>query len=435
VRLSWTFILRFKALIILGIIFGFVSFSLLNLAIPQILSNKAERIGISGRFSPEEIPLPILNHISMGLTKISEKGAVIPGLAKSWSTPDKGKTWIFELKDNITWQDGTKLVSQNINYNFEDLEIERNSQSKITFKLKSPYSPFPSVVSKPIFKKGLLGVGDWKVTKLTLAGNYVENLEIKDSAGKSKIFKFYPTEERTKLAYKLGEIDIIENLVDPKPFTSWKTVNIKETINFNQVVAIFFNLRKDSPFEDNKALRQALYYAIDKKDIGSERAISPIAPYSWAYNPQTKTYDFDRERAIELISSIPTEAKDKVNIKLVTTSVLLDVAEKIAKNWGNIGIKTTIQVAPTVPENYDAFLGIYEIPPDPDQYATWHSTQELTNISHYKNPRIDKLLEDGRLEVDFEKRRKIYLDFQRFLAEDAPAAFLYHPTYYTITRK
>ncbi len=34
-----------------------------------------------------------------------------------------------------------------------------------------------------------------------------------------------------------------------------------------------------------------------------------------------------------------------------------------------------------------------------------------------------------------EEREKIYLDFQRFLVEDAPAAFLFHPTFYTISRK
>ena len=34
-----------------------------------------------------------------------------------------------------------------------------------------------------------------------------------------------------------------------------------------------------------------------------------------------------------------------------------------------------------------------------------------------------------------EDRKKTYLDFQRFLLEDSPAAFLYYPTTYTIARK
>jgi len=76
-----------------------------------------------------------------------------------------------------------------------------------------------------------------------------------------------------------------------------------------------------------------------------------------------------------------------------------------------------------------------EIPKDVDQYPLWHSTQSDTNMSKFSNFRIDKLLEEGRVELDTDERRKIYLDFQRFLLEEAPAAFLYHPRYYSITRK
>ena len=50
---------------------------------------------------------------------------------------------------------------------------------------------------------------------------------------------------------------------------------------------------------------------------------------------------------------------------------------------------------------------IFDIPEDPDQYSIWHSTQDATNITHYESPRIDKLLEDGRSEIDTESRRKI----------------------------
>ncbi|KKQ55358.1 MAG: ABC-type dipeptide transport system, periplasmic component, partial [Candidatus Woesebacteria bacterium GW2011_GWC1_38_13] len=63
------------------------------------------------------------------------------------------------------------------------------------------------------------------------------------------------------------------------------------------------------------------------------------------------------------------------------------------------------------------------------------STQSETNITKYKNLRIDKILEDGRVEQDKEKRKELYFDFQRFLIEDSPAIFLYHPVWYNIHRK
>mgnify|MGYP001586999956 FL=1 len=182
-------------------------------------------------------------------------------------------------------------------------------------------------------------------------------------------------------------------------------------------------------------MRQALSYAVDKSKFNSEKALSSISPNSWSYNPQVKPYDYDPAKAKKLIEDLPKESKQDLKIKLVTSPVLLSVAESIAKDWEALGIKVIVQVYSGIPSEYQAFLAIYDIPGDPDQYSLWHSTQADTNISRYKNPRIDKLLEDGRVELDLEVRKKIYLDFQRFLVEDSPAIFLYHPITYRVLRK
>ncbi len=81
------------------------------------------------------------------------------------------------------------------------------------------------------------------------------------------------------------------------------------------------------------------------------------------------------------------------------------------------------------------FITIFEIPKDPDQYSLWHSTQMQTNITKYKNVKIDKLLEDARTTSDENKRKELYFDFQKFLMEDAPATFIYHPYRYQVNYK
>ncbi|HTU00859.1 MAG TPA: hypothetical protein VMG58_03545, partial [Candidatus Sulfotelmatobacter sp.] len=67
---------------------------------------------------------------------------------------------------------------------------------------------------------------------------------------------------------------------------------------------------------------------------------------------------------------------------------------------------------------------------DPDQYDIWSSTMtgpdQLNHIS-YKNPRVDALLEAGRRTFDEAKRKAIYGEFQRIMAEDQPVIFLYVP--------
>ena len=424
-RLVTTFFLRFKALIILGIIVGFILFLLLNWIVPLVSSNSVQRVGMTGKFTSSTLPYEIVTKISRGLTVVTENGEVVEGLASSWETPDNGKTWIFHLNNQILWQDGEKIDSYSINYQFTDSEIERPDENTIVFKLQSAYSPFPSIVATPSFKKGLLGVGEWKVKKISFTGEYIDKLLIENNLSQKILYKFYPSEERLKLAFKLGQVDSIENLMNIKPFDKWEGLKIEKIVDYEEFVGIFLNTQDKNLSE--KSFRQALSYAIDKKSLGYERALSPISLLSWAYNPQVKPYDYDFEKAKESI-------KSNVEINLSTPPVLLPIAEKIAKNWEAVGVKTNIQVYSVIPSDYQALLAIFDIPSDPDQYSIWHSTQTATNITKYASPRIDKLLEDGRLETNLEERKKIYLDFQRFLVEDSPAIFLYYPETYNIFR-
>jgi len=433
-KLIQAFISRFKALILIGILLGFCFFLALKFVLlPFFTAKENQRIGLVGKYRLDSLPGEVLSLISFGLTKVGPDGSFEPMLAKSWETPDKGKTWIFHIDDNFTWQDGSKIKSSDISYNFSDVEIEKPDEKTIIFKLKNPFSPFPGVVSKPIFKKGLLGLGDWKVKKVSLSGNYVEEIVLVNKNKNQKTYKFYPTEDRLKLAFKLGQVDILENIFDPSPFDKWGFLNIEKKVNTREIVTIFFNTT--DKYLSEKTIRQALYYAIDRNKLSLNKAISPIYPESWAYNPLVKPYDYDPEKAKNLIKSLPEQSKEGMEIKLTTTPAMLAVAEEIVKMWQEMGIKAQVQALPIIPDDYQALLVIFESPVDPDQYSIWHATQTAINYSKYKNPRIDALLEEGRSKLDLEERRKIYLDFQRFLLEDAPAAFLYHPDIYTISRK
>jgi len=430
VRLFWAFIARFKGILFVGLVLGLFLFAGAWVLMPLVMQEKPEIIGMTGRYHVEELPEEVLNEISDGLTEIGYDGVVKPGLAERWESDEEGKKWTFWLKDDVVWQDGTKLVAADVNYSFEDVSIEKLDERTLVFSLKSRFAPFPTVVSRPVFKKGLLGTGEWKVNKLTLASGYVEKIAVERGKGEKRVIRFYPNEEQLKTAFKLGEVDKMVDLISAEPFGDWPKVRVEEEMNRGRYVAIFLN-NSDELFLNNKSLRQALYYAIDKESFG-ERALGPISPDSWAFNPQVKTYEYDLEHAKTLLEEM---GEAEVTVRLVTTPALLEVAEAVSAAWAEAGVKTSVLVSSVLPSEYQAFLAIYDLPKDPDQYATWHSTQMATNISKYSNPRIDKLLEDGRLELNEEERKKIYWDFQRFLLEDAPAIFLYHPVSYTVTRE
>ncbi len=432
VRLTIAYVIRFRGILILSAILGVFVFALVLFLTKYLYTPTVERIGMSGRYSSDNLPESVLSYLSDGLTHVDDSGYVEPAIAESWETPDKGKTWIFKLKEDLLWQDGTQVTSDTIDYDFTDVTIERPDSETIVFKLDQPYSPFPSVVSVPIFKKGLLGMREWKVKNISVVGNYIEELDIEDPQKNVKIYRFYPTVERTKLAYKLGEVDTLLDLSDALPISSWNTTKTTEMTKTNEIVTLFFNTQANGVSE--KSLRQALSYAINKDPLG-ERAISSIPKNSWGFNPQVKQYDFDQKRAKELLDDLPKEVKEGLEIKLLTTPNLVSVADKISNDWKNVGVVSSVQVSTVTPTDYQVFLTVYDVPKDPDQYSIWHSTQTSTNISHYSSPRIDKLLEDGRVIIDTQERRKVYLDFQRFLLEDVPAVFLYYPRSYTVTRK
>lgn len=429
-KLITAFLGRFKFIIFSSIILGILAFIFLSYILPNINFSKTKTVGYTGRYTIDTLPLEISKMIGQGLVSVDSTSKIHPSLAKNWDIKENGKKWVFKLQEGVFWHDKKPLSINDINYNFSDVNVTKEGNS-ITFTLNEPYVPFIVLLEKPIFKKGLLGTGEWRVDHLSIKGDYIQTLKLSEGKEKQEI-KFYPTEEQTKFAFKMGEIDVVKNLSSPSPFTEWNNVNIQENINTDRVVVIFFNTQ--DPILSDKNFRLALNYAIDKSSY-EKRAISPINSQSFYFNPQVKSYNYDPEKAKQLIKDAESEIPEDYAINLISTPNLIDVADDISKMWKDAGINSNVLTSSIIPLDYQAFITIFDIPKDPDQYSLWHSTQTSTNITKYKNLRIDKLLEDGRVELNPEERKKIYLDFQRYLIEDCPAIFLFHPVWYNISRK
>jgi len=435
-RFSFRFLFAFwqkhQKLILLSFLVGILCF----LIVPKIYQffpkKRTEKIGLIGKFTLNDLPLSVQHLISDGLTTISEDGQVQPFLASSWQTENENKEYLFTLKENFFWQDGKPVLAKDINYNFSDVATTVIDDKKIKFILKEPFSPFPAIVSRPVFKKGLVGTGDYKLKKVKKNGQIVEKIilvSVKNKDKTSLVFHFYPTEMAARTAFKLGEIDVIKEINDPGDLQGQKNVKITQEIKYNRVAAIFFDTQ--NPKLAAKATRQALAYAIEKR--WQPRALNPINPQSWAFNPTVKKYEFDLAHAQQLLEGDEEEGEPLKEIELATIPSLFSVAEEIKKDWQKLGIETKIKSITTLNESLEALLISQEIPSDPDQYVLWHSTQK-SNITGYKSPKIDKLLEEARKSQNQEERKEIYHDFQRFLVEDTPAVFLFHPTLYTVSR-
>lgn len=411
----------------------FLAFGVLKV-LPKflILGQNTQTIGLVGAYSIDNLPLEIQRKISQGLTELNENGTARPGIATSWQISPDGKIYTLTLKNDVFFQDGKKLQAQDINYNFKDAKFTILGKNQIQFTLNEPFVPFLAVISQPIFKKGLVGMGEYKIKKISLSNSFISSLTLENTQQKNirqLTYYFYPTEEALKTAFILGEVDIISDIYDVSKFQNWPNLTIEKNTKANEEVAIFFNLH-DS-FLSQKNIRQALIYALPETFTEGKTAYSPLSFKSFAFQNQSEKFVQNKEKAKELLGT-----SNSGTLNLIADPRLENLAKKLAQNWQEIGIKTKIEISRNVPTagNFQAFLGVFRIPPDPDQYVLWHSTQQ-TNISGYANPKIDKLLEDGRKTQDQMEREKIYADFQKYLVDDAPAAFLYYPTVYTVRRK
>ena len=434
-RLLKAFLTKYYLPVFLGAFLGSASFFLAPKFLPVIPKFRDTYIIAQvGRYSLLDLPLSLQSKISLGLTTLTPDGMPAAGLAKSWSIDESGKVYTFELAPNIKWQDGTPIKSKDITYHFKDLEVSYPDSSHLVMKLKEPFSPLPLVLSKPVFKSGLLGAGSYKVNRVKKTGQIIESIllsPIDQSSRLSKIkYYFYPSEQQARLAFKLGTANAVEDIQELSDLEDWPSTEVSSYVQKDRYIGVFFNTQSpDFSGQSGKSLRQALAYAIDKSRW-TNRAISPISPTSWAYNGDVKKYDYDLTRAKQLLDKV-----EKVPQK-VTISVLplyLSTAENIKSDWDILGVPTQIQVVPEVPIDFSILIIAQAIPLDPDQYNLWHSTQS-TNITHFNRPRADKLLEDGRKTIDTTSRKTIYAELQKFITEEVPVIFLYHPTTYTITR-
>ena len=441
---------------------------LFSVSLPIILSKiefkNRQFVGVVGSYNLRSLPPEIQEKISFGLTKVEPDGTVSPAASARWSIEDDNTTYRFIIKQNLLWQDGKPVEPTDVNYELEDTQIIKTA-GDVVFKLPNVFVPFPAIVSQPLYRtirepylfffsrEKILGLGEYQVLSYSLQHSRLKELVL-DAKNERLTYRFYLTENDAVIAFKRGEVDSIINLTQEHDIGGWPNVTINKHLLNNHYLALFFDTNK--PYL-KKNVRQALSYIL-QKPIKPLRAIGPISPDSWVYLDAAKSYDYDQERARErLLSELPDQ---KLEFSLTTTPNFIAEAEAIKQQFEEFGghayevckssdeveddqkdkcenIKIQIEIKiSNFPDtqNFDTLLIAQESPADPDQYALWHSDQ-TTNLTNYKNTRIDNLLEKGRQVAQREERKTIYQEFQQFLLEDAPAIFIKHLEAYEISRQ
>ena len=307
-----------------------------------------------------------------------------------------------------------------------------------------------------------IGTGPYKLVKRVAGSHmvYKRNMDYHRGAPaiETVIHKFVPDQTVAYTQFKTGEIDVFGlHGVPPVRFEEARKLPGKDALETPApwVEFIYFNCGK--PQFKEKVVRQALYYAVDKekwiKDIYyglPPRTLSYLHPNHWAYSQNLKDPGYNPEKAAAMLEAAGWKKgadgiREKNGVKLKFTmsttagSKAREQAEAmIQANWKEIGVAMEIKNMPasvvwgeyTTKSQFDTLMVGWEptVGMDPDYTARCHSKQipakygTGSNYVQYENPELDKLLEEGVLISDMEKRKAVYQNIQEILHEDVPFA-------------
>ncbi|HQH72383.1 MAG TPA: ABC transporter substrate-binding protein, partial [bacterium] len=215
-----------------------------------------------------------------------------------------------------------------------------------------------------------------------------------------------------------------------------------------------FNLTKP-PFKDNRALRQAFNYAIDRESLikyvlngRGEPARGVIPPNMPDYTGLAEgyTYDLDKARELMVQAGYPNgRGLGEITLQLNSAGTLNEnVAEAVQEQLGKIGVNVQLRVVDWSQhlESLDHYEPVFFRMawvadwPEPENFLALLYGPNLSpagpNHTAYANPGFDRLYEQAIATPDEKERYQLYQQAEKIAVEDAPWLFLYNTKRYHI---
>ncbi len=432
-------------------------------------------------------------------------GDLVPQIAKEQpKVSSDGLTYTIALRDNAKFTDGSPITADDVKFTYDlmfdpafkdvnsprrgDLEnyvqsITVKDPHTIVFQLKKVYAPFqaaqmqygimPKKVwgslqpkeintsdmnTNPTVTNGAWKFGGWqKGQQVTLNKNpdywgTVPNLD-------TYIYKVVADSVAAANQLKTGEVDFAS--LDPSQLSNVQANPDISIVTFPVAIFTFYAYNQNpgvaiSKVWQDKAVRQALLYALDRQGIVDalyfKQAVvadSVEPPVGWAYNANTTPkYPHDPNKAMSMLDAAgykpgsdgirASSSGQKLQFTMITNA-----GNKVRENslvamqdaWKKIGVDATPKLI-TFPQlvsqitndrTYDVFLVGFSFTQDPDESQLWASRNTAPggfNGFNYKSSTVDKILDDAVATLDQAKRKQLYFQFQNQLADDVPAPIL-----------
>jgi peptide/nickel transport system substrate-binding protein len=335
-----------------------------------------------------------------GLTRLGFDGLPEGALADSWRVDQDGRIYIFELRDDVLWHDGTPFTADDVVFtvraiqdeNFtgnpslvnlwQNVLVDRLDEYTVRFTLSAPYSPFLSVARLPILPAHLLrdvpveewatssfatepvGTGPYQLSRLEadrallrvnreyfIERPFIDRIEL----------RFIDSPQATFALLETSEIQALGASTDTAP--ELNQIGLPEGVRrvalpLDEYAVLTFNLRE--PPLNRLALRRALAQGLSKSTLLEQvrngqvaRIDNPILPGWWPFDPTIGWYAYDAGAAESVLDALgyeetPEGVRERNDEPLVLPLITdgdpgrLAAAREIARQWAVIGVEVDI---------------------------------------------------------------------------------------------
>jgi peptide/nickel transport system substrate-binding protein len=435
------------------------------------------------RFAQDAFSDKIARLIFSPLLERMADGSVRGHLAERFEQPDE-TTYVIHLRRDARFHDGSPVTAGDVAGTYRSIldpslktvkrlflkpieSIETPDKWTVIFHLSEPNAPFPQVLSgigiAPValltehgrdFNQHLIGSGPFRFESQVVDESIVLKRNADWFGGEVGIetlrFKIVPDATVRVLEVMHGSADITQNDIPLHVIERLANEeDLKVTTSESSLVKyLAFNM--DRPILADVRVRRAIVLAIDREPIVRYKlrgyatlAKSFLHPDSWAFEPASRSWEHNPDRARALLDEAgypePEGGGPRLSLVYKTSmnSTAIAVAKILKRQLARVGIAMDLRTNEwgvffndIIHGDFDMYtlsgLGIV----DPDWYTyVVHSDSfppNGANRPRYHNPRIDELLNLGKVTVDPEGRAAIYREVQMILSEDIPLVPLWY---------
>ncbi len=404
-----------------------------------------------------------------------------PWLADSWEMPN-AQTYVFHLHQGVHFHNGQLLTARDVKWTFDSLlsgkirsaktstyapveHIDAPDDYTVVFHLKEPFAPMLWNLSDGAigivpygsgddFNRNPIGSGPFRFVRAQMDKEVVIERNPNYWAAAAKLerveFKVIPDATTRALELRKKSADIALNSLAADTVVALERDRDLTVAHSDGTIYAYLAMNLRDPILKDVRVRHAMAYAINVEPIihyllrdQARPAYGVLPPQHWAYNSDVAKYPHDPARARQILDDAGYRASNGIRFHLTmktsTDESTRLLAAVLQQQLREVGIALDIRTFEFATFFADVTKGAYQVHSlrwvggsnlDPDIFEhifdSGSFAPKRANRTFYSNPRVDELIREARGTVDQQKRKVIYDEVQRILADDLPYINLWY---------